>query len=264
MERATRERFLQDYATIRHAEGRGSGDPAYYRALPFRDLSGRNAAQWEIRSRSFRKLESDVLPVFERRAGRPLRILDLGAGTGWLAWRLQMRGHKAIAVDIFTDELDGLGAARNFPERPSTVAAEFDSLPFADGSIDIAIFNSSLHYSADYRRTLREAQRVLGPSGAVVIVDSPVYAHAEHGETMRRERQVFFERTYGFRSEALGSIEYLDEETLAMLSSELGIEWQRTQPWYGWKWAWRPWRARLRRQRPPSRFLILTGRFRSR
>ena len=38
---AERQRFLEDYSRIRQAEGRGSDDPAYYLALPYRDLSGR-------------------------------------------------------------------------------------------------------------------------------------------------------------------------------------------------------------------------------
>jgi len=37
-----RRTFLEQYAIIRHAEGRGSDDPAYYRALPYRDLSGKS------------------------------------------------------------------------------------------------------------------------------------------------------------------------------------------------------------------------------
>ena len=57
---------------------------------------------------------------------------------------------------------------------------------------------------------------------------------------MRSERQAVFERIYGFRSEALCSIEYLDEPVLARLAHDLGIEWKRRRPWYGWRWALRP------------------------
>jgi hypothetical protein len=40
-------------------------------------------------------------------------------------------------------------------------------------------------------------------------------------------------------------------------SAELGIQWKAIRPWYGWKWALRPWKARLKRQREPARFVIL-------
>jgi ubiquinone/menaquinone biosynthesis C-methylase UbiE len=176
---------------------------------------------------------------------------------------LAAQGHQSIAIDIFTDPLDGLGAARHYAVRFPTVAAEFDHLPFSDAAFDIVVFNSSFHYSSDYGRTLREARRCLRPDGLLAIVDSPVYKISEHGERMRSERQQYFEKTYGFTSDALKSIEYLDEPALASLASELSIEWRRVHPWYGWRWAMRPLRAKLRKQRPPSRFMILAGRFRA-
>src|SRR5580765_5013030 len=54
--------FLTDYTTIRSAEGRGSDDSAYYRALPFTDATDKNAWQWNIRARTYRYLVSRLLP----------------------------------------------------------------------------------------------------------------------------------------------------------------------------------------------------------
>ena len=261
MEPSARRMFLQQYAAIRHAERRGANSPEWYRALPYRDLCDVNPAQWEIRARSYRYFERTLLPKIEREAKRPLKILDLGAGNGWMSYRLSLRGHHAVALDIFADPLDGLGAMRNYPLPISAVVAEFDCLPFAPLSFDIAIFNSSLHYSADYLRTINELRRCLQPAGRFFVIDSPVYRYAEHGERMREERQTHFARTYGFRSEAAGSIEYLDDAMLGRISAEIGVEWSRSRPWHGWKWALRPLRARLRGSRPPSRFFILAGRF---
>src|SRR5256885_4336725 len=105
---SARRQFLDDYIKIRHAEGRGSHDAAYYLALPFQDITGRLQDQWTIRAKSFRYLERRMLPRFER--GTPLRIADLGAGNCWLSYRLALRGHHAIAIDILGDPLDGLAA----------------------------------------------------------------------------------------------------------------------------------------------------------
>jgi len=263
MTREMRQQFLSDYAKIRHAEGRGSEDAEYYRALPFRDLTGRNSAQWAIRARTWTHFENSVLRELESRSQRPLEILDLGAGNGWMSYRLALREHKPVAIDIFSDSSDGLRCARYYPKRFPCIEAEFDRLPFRDGSFDAAIFNSSIHYSTDYRRTLGEARRCLRSSGRIVIMDSPIYKRAEHGEQMRTERHAQFERSYGFRSDAVPSIEYFDEATLAALASEFEIEWHRSQPWYGLAWALRPWKARLRARRPPSKFCILVGSFRA-
>jgi SAM-dependent methyltransferase len=257
----TRRRFLEDYRRIRYAEGRGSEDAAYYRALPYRDLTGRNTAMWEMRAKSWRYFETMVLPPIERAAGRPLDILDLGAGNGWMSYRLSLRGHRPVALDIFSDPRDGLGAAANYDVRFPVVEAEFDRLPLPDSAYDLAIFNSSLHYSACYETTLSEARRCLRPSGVIAVLDSPVYRRPEHGERMAAERHAEFARRYGFPSDALPSIEYLDEPCLRALARSLGIRWEVHRPWYGWRWHTRPVKAWIARRRPPSRFWILTGRF---
>jgi SAM-dependent methyltransferase len=253
-----RARFLADYEYIRTAEGRGSASSAYYQALPYADLTRRNSDQWRIRARSFDYFASHILPR------SPCDILDLGAGNCWLSYRLRERQHRPVAVDIFTDSRDGLGAAIHYPVQFPKIEAEFDRLPFANAAFDFAIFASSIHYSTDYVRTLAEARRCLRPSGRVVILDSPVYRCREHGERMRTERHATFERQFGFRSDALPSIEFFDRQMLTDLSRELALSWKIYRPWYGWRWHLRPLKARIKRQRPPSSFWILVGTFNQR
>jgi len=257
--------FADQYLAIRKAEGRGSEDPSYYLGLPYRDLSGRLQAQWAMRGKSYRYFERHLLPPMEAQQTGGLDILDLGAGTGWLSYRLARRGHRPVAVDVLDDSLDGLGAARHFfgnlgSEFP-VFQAEFDALPFADGQFDLAVFNSSFHYSTDYQITLREIRRCLRPRGRVVILDSPVYKRSEDGEKMRHERHQQFQIRYGFRSEHIPSIEYLDEAMIAALARDAGLQWTIHRPWYGWRWHSRPLRAWLGKRRAPSRFWILEGRW---
>ncbi len=258
MNPAARQLFLQHYATIRQAEGRGSEDASYYQALPYQDLSGANRDQWRIRAASFDHFLRAVLSPLETRCRRPLHLLDLGAGNGWMSWHLARRGHSVIAVDIFLDDRDGLVAIRKYA-RLNAAAADFHQLPFPDRSFDTVIYNASLHYSSDYCRALREGLRCLRPDGRIVILDSPLYGRPEDGEQMRRERQSFFEERYGFRSEALGSIEYLDRPALIRLARELGIRWRLSKPWYGFRWALRPLVARLKGRRPPSQWFVISG-----
>ena len=78
-------RFIADYESVRRAEQRGSNSSDYYRALPFRDLSRRHTADWRIRARSYNLLVKNVLTRLQNPLERSLRILDLGAGNGWLS-----------------------------------------------------------------------------------------------------------------------------------------------------------------------------------
>lgn len=256
---APHQRFAEDYLRIRRAEGRGSDDPEYYLALPFRDLTGVLDKQWAMRGRTYRYFERNILLPMEH--GRSLDLLDVGAGCGWLSYRLALRGHRATAIDLLTDDREGLGAARHYLTRArfARFNVDFDHLPFANAQFDAVIFNASLHYSANYFRTLSEAKRCLRPGGRIAILDSPVYKSREHGEMMRRERRRDFALKYGTESDHIGSIEYLDEATVDSLSREVGIRWRIHRPWYGVGWHARPFRAWWKGSRPPSRFWILEG-----
>lgn len=251
--------FIQEYEAIRWAEGRGSSEAAYYRALPERDLNGQWQRDWAIRARSYAALMKWLIIPLEQKQGRALKILDLGAGNGWLSGRLSQRGHELAAVDLLTNAWDGLGAHVHYPAHFTPVQAEYDCLPFADDQADLAIFNASFHYSMDYHRSLGEALRILRDKGKVVILDSPWYTDAQSGEQMTREREAQFVKRYGFPSNALPSQNYLTEKRLAALAEHYGLRWRRIAPFYGIRWMLRPWLARLRRHREPAQFYIWVG-----
>ncbi|MCY2990272.1 MAG: methyltransferase domain-containing protein [Planctomycetota bacterium] len=251
--RAFFEPFLRDYTRIRIAEGRGSASADFYRSLPACESSHPLAWQWSLRWRTFDCLCGRVLADL----GSGLKVLDLGAGVGWLSNRLSLLGHCPCAVELSDDGQDGLGAARHYAPRWPRLRAEFDRLPLADAIADVAIYNASLHYSTDYRVTLREALRVLRPGGRIVVLETPVYRREESGRQMLAERHADFERRYGTRSDQLPSQGFLTWAMIGQLAGELGVRWERHRPWYGWRWALRPWLARLKRRREPSTFAVL-------
>lgn len=247
--------FVTDYVGIRLAEGRGSSDPGYYLRLPEPTPGHPLAWQWTIRSATWRHLARRVLPSL----GPRCQVLDLGAGVGWLSHRLAELGHLPMAVDLTSDATHGLGAAHHYHPWWPRVYGEFDRLPLADASVDVVIYNASLHYSVDYQVTLAEACRVLRRGGRLIVLETPMYRHERSGQAMVSERHRLFADRYGTASGSIPSIEYLTDERLQALGQEFGLSWRRTTPWYGWSWWWRPYRARLRRTRTPSRFHVLTA-----
>jgi SAM-dependent methyltransferase len=244
-------RFVADYETVRRAEGRFSARASYYRALPFRDLSGRFSADWKIRAASFRALQR-LLPAESN-------VLDVGAGNGWLSNRLSSGGHQVCAVDLLVNPEDGLGAWKFYETKFVPVQAEFIHLPLPDASVNVVIFNASLHYSESYEETLRESFRVLAPHGNIIIMDSPVYHDAASGAQMVAERKAQFLSRYRFASDSIQSEGFLTYEGMEELGESLGVRWRHVRPFYGWRWVLRPLLARLRGGREPAEFGLWVG-----
>lgn len=100
------------------------------------------------------------------------RVLDFGAGTGWLSRALACIGCRPIACDV---SAAALGLGRRAIER-DPVARDlaidwrpFDgvTLPLESGSVDRVICYDSFHHVADQGAILREFFRVLGDGGIV-------------------------------------------------------------------------------------------------
>ncbi|HEY2446888.1 MAG TPA: class I SAM-dependent methyltransferase [Rhizomicrobium sp.] len=258
---ATSTEFCREYARHRAEEGRAVRG-AELKALPYL-RSGPLASQWAVRAATFDAFVAHVANP----AGStgPLDILDLGAGNGWLCNRMAQMGHRAVALDIRDDDVDGLGAAKDFladaPDLFKCVHASFDNLPFDDRSFDIALFNASLHYAKELRCVLAEAARVTRHDGMVAILDSPFYFSEKDGAAMVAEKLATGATRFGARADVLLTpdfIEFLTPERLHTASGTLA--WSRRRVRYPFWYEMRPLVSWLRGRRKPSRFDLWTAR----
>ena len=246
--------FIRDYETVRRAEGRGSRDPEYYRRLPFEDRSGAMPEMWQMRAASYLCLREKVMPAG---TGRRLNVLDLGAGNGWLSYRMAREGHTVVAVDLLVNDWDGLGAHAHYDAEFVPVQAAFDALPFHGRRFYWIVFNASFHYSVDYHRTLSKTIELLAANGVLAIVDTPVYHDESSGREMVAERKAEFIRRYGFASNALPLENFLTFERLQRLADEHALDLHLEQPDFGLKRRLMPFWARLRGRREPAGFPVI-------
>jgi ubiquinone/menaquinone biosynthesis C-methylase UbiE len=107
----------------------------------------------------------------------PIRVLDVGTGTGQLAHGLLARWPRASVVgvdasagmremaDALADET--LGANRH---RFRSEVAFADDLPFPDGAFDLALSSFVYQLVPNRARALREARRVIRPGATLAYV----------------------------------------------------------------------------------------------
>jgi S-adenosylmethionine-dependent methyltransferase len=111
------------------------------------------------------------------RAGTPLRVLDVGGGSGIFAVPLAQLGHEVTVVDPSADALATLGrraGTAGVAAGISAVQGDGDLLhevlpTLGDAGYDLALCHSVLEVVDDPATTLREIARALRPGGQVSV-----------------------------------------------------------------------------------------------
>ncbi|MFH5806784.1 class I SAM-dependent methyltransferase [Alienimonas sp. DA493] len=133
----------------------------------------------------------------------PLRLLDLGAGTGRIPIELGRRPIFARMMLVDASEAMLARAKKNvfasgLQGGVRLRQARADDLPFEDGQFHTVVSNSLLHHLTRPAAVLREAARVLAPGGLLFFrdlvrpadaaaLDALVAQHAAHEEPAARE-----------------------------------------------------------------------------
>ena len=158
-----------------------------------------HAAEWD----RIRKLhvtdEAVEAAISEALAGKPFRsLLDLGTGTGRILELFGPSIERGLGIDL---SLDMLLLARARLERAglrhcSVRQGDIYDLPVPANSFDVVVIHQVLHFLDDGSRAIREAARVLAPSGRLVVID-----FAPHDLEFLREEHAH--RRLGFADETV-------------------------------------------------------------
>jgi len=131
-----------------------------------------------------RRLVEEIVKKEHSKRGRPLRILDVGCGTGATLSVLSKFGN-AQGVDV-SEEAVRFCAERN-------IAAELhpvEHLPSQDGAFDVIAALDVLEHTDDDIVALRELRRVCD-EGALLLITVPAYGFlwSEHDEALQHRRR---------------------------------------------------------------------------
>jgi ubiquinone/menaquinone biosynthesis C-methylase UbiE len=138
----------------------------------------------------------------------PGRVLDVGAGTGYLLALLAGRLPEAAELAGIDPAPAMVAAARDraADERLHFLAGAAERLPFADGQFDLVVSTTSFDHWADQAAGLAECARVLAPGGHLVLADLfspllwPTLLAGRRGKARTRARATRLVTAAGLRS----------------------------------------------------------------
>lgn len=161
------------YLRVREREGRIYSDDVVAR-LPAIRRNHPLAKEWQARAASARRLNA-----YLARRSRPLSILELGCGNGWLSNLLQNAGHRVIGLDRNRFELGQAARVFSTAGGPLFVDADIFVAPLPAKSLDAIIVVSAIQYFPDLTRLVKQLAQFLKTDGELLIADSPLYSDEE-------------------------------------------------------------------------------------
>ncbi|HEU4471336.1 MAG TPA: class I SAM-dependent methyltransferase [Flavisolibacter sp.] len=157
------------------------------RLLPNITPSDPHYKDWQVRRRSSLWLATTL-----RRKRRPLDILEVGCGNGWLSARLkELPDTLVTGLDINHTEIEQ--ARRVFGNRSGLcfIEGDLDSELLGHAFFDVIVFAASLQYFDSARDVIAKAIQKLKRGGEIHILDTRFYERKELEGARHRSADYF-------------------------------------------------------------------------
>ena len=177
--------FEEIYLKVLHKENRIYSD-AEVNELPKPFFYNLHRQEWEMRTKHFQRLR-----LYLKKLDKPLKIMDLGCGNGWLANQLaEIPNTEIWGVDI---NLSSLQQARRVCTKSNVHFAYGDiySDLFDTDSFDMIILNRTIEFFPNLPRLINRCRNFLPIGGEIHILDSPIFAEKELDAARQKTFQNF-------------------------------------------------------------------------
>ena len=183
--------FSQLYFLLRKKEGRIYSDEAL-RMLPEINVQHPLYQEWQVRKRSCHKLMK-----YLNKKPRPLEILEVGCGNGWLSAKLSdIPSSHVTGIDINTEEIDQAKRVFGEIENLEFLLSALQDVSIKHRRFDVIVFAASIQYFSSLKEVVKEAMGHLKTRGEIHIIDSQLYTEQE--VDLARQRSNEYYKKIGF------------------------------------------------------------------
>ncbi len=179
--------FLKSFENYRDLNKLKITNTKFYEGLPF-----------SISTSPWLERQKDVKFISKIIEGKTnLKILDVGAWNGWLSNYLTKKSHRLVALDLFTDSYDGLGAHKHYKSKYISIQVYPDEIFRIKDAFDLIIFNRNWAFFQNPQKVFEDAKRILSPNGTILFTGLAFYQNPIIAKKQLEKTNKNFKKSYG-------------------------------------------------------------------